>query len=102
MNNIKKVAKYVAVKPDSDESKALLELAVALETSAPFALSKLYEVNHECFKLALGLIDDWRLDRHYLSRLQLLDHAEMQVPVVSSGISSGISAGVSSGVLSGK
>lgn len=77
MNNIKKVAKYVAARPESAESKTLLELAVALETNAPFPLSKLYEINHESFKLALGLIDDWRLDRHYLSKLRLLDHAEV-------------------------
>jgi hypothetical protein len=38
-------------------------------------------MGREQFKLALGLIDDWRLDRHYLSKLRLLDHAEInQVP----------------------
>ena len=76
MNNIRKAAKYISARPDSDESRALLELAVALETHEPFALDKLYRVNHECFKLALGLIDDWRLDRYYLSKLQLLDHTQ--------------------------
>jgi len=77
MNNIKKVAKYVAAKPNSKESKTLLELAIALETSAPYALDSLYEVDQEAFKLALGMIEDWRLDRHYLSKLRLLDHAEI-------------------------
>jgi hypothetical protein len=79
MNNIKKVAKYVAEKPDSADAKTLMALAVALETNAPYQLHTLYELNREAFKLALGLIDDWRLDRHYLSKLTLLDHAESSV-----------------------
>ena len=73
MNNIKKAAKFVQSKPDSSESKTLIALAVALETNADFPLHQLYEMDRETFKLALGMIDDWRLDRHYLSRLRLLD-----------------------------
>ena len=81
MNNIKKAAKYVAANPDTADAKALLALAVALETNAPYKLHLLYELEREHFKLALGLIEDWRLDRHYLSKLRLLDHAEInQVP----------------------
>ena len=77
MNNIKKAAKYVASNPDTDDAKALLALAVALETNAPYKLHLLFELEREHFKLALGLIEDWRLDRHYLSKLRLLDHAEI-------------------------
>lgn len=77
MNNIKKVAKFVAASPDTPETKALLALAVALETNSPYQLHSLYEMNREAFKLAIGLIEDWRLDRHYLSKLTLLDHAEV-------------------------
>jgi hypothetical protein len=40
-------------------------------------LHQLYDLSREQFKLALGLIEDWRLDRHYLSKLQVLDHAEV-------------------------
>jgi hypothetical protein len=76
MNNIKKVAKYVATRPEASESKALLALAVALETNDAYKLGALYDLNHDAFKMALGMIDDWRLDRHYLSKLRLLDHAE--------------------------
>ncbi len=78
MNNIKKVAKYVATNPDSADTPALLELAIALETGSEYSFSKLYELDHEAFRLAMGMIDDWRLDRHYLSKLTLLDHAEIQ------------------------
>jgi len=81
MNNIKKVAKFVAANPDSVDTPTLLELAVALETGAEYSFTKLYELNHEGFQLAMGMIDDWRLDRHYLSKLTLLDHAEIKATI---------------------
>lgn len=77
MNNIKKAAKFVMAKPESEEAKALLALAVALETKGSYEVNMLYEMDHEGFKLAIGMIDDWRLDRHYLSKLHLLDHADV-------------------------
>ena len=77
MNNIKKVAKYVAKHPETAPTVTLLELAVALETGAGFSFTKLYELDRNEFVLAMGMIDDWRLDRHYMSKLRLLDHAEI-------------------------
>jgi len=77
MNNIKKVAKYVAKHPDASPTATLLELAVALETGSGFSFTKLYELDHAEFVLAMGMIGDWRLDRHYMSKLRLLDHAEI-------------------------
>ncbi len=77
MNNIKKAAKFVMARPQSEEAQALLNLAVALETKASYQVNMLYEMDHESFKLAMGMIDDWRLDRHYLSKLHLLDHADV-------------------------
>lgn len=79
MNNIKKVAKHVATYPGASQTETLLELAVALETGSGFSFTKLYELDHHEFRLAMGMIDDWRLDRHYMSKLVLLDHAEMKV-----------------------
>ncbi len=81
MNNIKKVAKFVAANPDSGDTPTLLELAIALETGSEYSFSKLYELSHEGFQLAMGMIDDWRLDRHYLSKLTLLDHAEIKATI---------------------
>ena len=77
MNNIKKVAKYVAKHPDESATATLLELAVALETGVGFSFTKLYELDRHEFVLAMSMIDDWRLDRHYMSKLRLLDHAEI-------------------------
>ena len=71
----KKVAKYVAKHPEASPTATLLELAVALETGAGFSFAKLYELDHLEFGLATGMIDDWRLDRYYMSKLRLLDHA---------------------------
>ncbi len=81
MNNIKKVAKFVAAHPDSADTPTLLELAIALETGSEYSFTKLYELSHEGFQLGMGMIDDWRLDRHYLSKLTLLDHAEIKASV---------------------
>lgn len=78
MNNIKKVAKFIATNPDSADKPLLLELAVALETGGEYSMTRLYQLSHAGFTLAMGMIDDWRLDRHYLSKLTLLDHAETQ------------------------
>lgn len=78
MNKIKKVAKYVAKNPEAMPTTTLLELAVALETGSGFSFTKLYELDHKEFVLAMGMIDDWRLDRHYMSKLRLLDHAELK------------------------
>ena len=76
MNNTRMVAKFVAANPDSADTPSLLELAVALETGAEFSFTKLYELSHEGFQLAMGMIDDWRLDRRFLSKLTLLDQDE--------------------------
>jgi hypothetical protein len=81
MNNIKKVAKFVAENPESVDTPMLLELAVALETGGGYSFSKLYELSHEGFQLAMGMIGDWRLDRHYLSKLTLLDHAQSNATI---------------------
>jgi hypothetical protein len=51
-------------------------------------LGTLFELDRDEFKLALGLIDDWRLDRHYLSRLHLLDHAGTQLSPATTRVDS--------------
>jgi len=76
MNNVAKVAKYIKKRPDAAASRVFLELAVALETGGPFLFSKLYELDLDEYTLAIGMMDDWRLDRYYMSKLHLLDFAE--------------------------
>jgi hypothetical protein len=78
MNAIKKAAKFVQKNPDAPDARRLIELAVALETNSPFLLSGLFDMDYEAFEHALGVIRDWRVDRHYLSKLRMLELAEMQ------------------------
>lgn len=57
-------------------AEMMMELAVALETGVACELTKLNELDHHEFELAIGMISDWRLDRHYMSKLHLLDLAQ--------------------------
>lgn len=79
MNRIKKAARYIYKNPVTPGAKALSALAVAIENSAPYSLGELNELNHEEFELAIGMIKDWRVDRHYLSKLRMLEIAEMDM-----------------------
>ena len=40
------------------------------------------ELIHEGIQLAMGMIDNWRLDRHDLSKPTLLDHAETNATIL--------------------
>lgn len=77
MNSIAKVAKYVKKNPETGPTGTLLALAVALEGGAVFSFNNLYELDNEEFNLAMGMIDDWRLQRYFSSKLRLLDYAEI-------------------------
>ncbi len=78
MNAIKKAAKYIYKNPGKPGAKVLANLAVAIETNNAYALGELYELGHEEFELAIGILKDWRIDRHYLSKLQMLEIGEME------------------------
>lgn len=79
MNRIKKAARYIYKNPAAAGARALTELAVAIETGAPYSLGQLNELNHEEFELAIGMIKDWRVDRHYLSKLRMLEIGEIEM-----------------------
>jgi len=36
-------------------------------------VAQLYQLDDKRFELALEILDEWRLDRHYASKLRLLD-----------------------------
>ncbi len=79
VNRIKKAARYIYKNPTAPGAKALTDLAVAIENGAAYSLGELNELNHEEFELAIGMIKDWRVDRHYLSKLRMLEIAEMDM-----------------------
>lgn len=78
MNAIKKAAKYIYKNSDAPGARVLTNLARAIETNEPYALAPLFDLNQEEFQLALGMIKDWRVDRHYLSKLRMLELGEME------------------------
>ena len=83
MNRIKKAARYIYKNPTTAGAKALSVLAVAIENGAAYSLGELNDLNHEEFELAIGMIKDWRVDRHYLSKLRRLEIAEMDMETPS-------------------
>ncbi len=78
MNAIKKAAKFVYKNPQNPGAKVLTDLAVAIETNTPYALSQLYDLDRDVFDLAIGMLKDWRIDRHYLSKLRMLEIGEIE------------------------
>jgi hypothetical protein len=73
MNAIKKVRKYLTANPNSDDSQILSRLVASLGEESPFVLSELYKLDYDAFELAIALLQDWRLDRYYASRMKLFD-----------------------------
>lgn len=79
MNAIKKVRQYLETYPSRESSRALARLTAALAEEREYPLAELYEMDMEAFELAMELMQDWRLDRYYASRLRLFDIASNDV-----------------------
>jgi len=79
MNAIKKVRKYLIANPKSESSLILGDLVAALGEEKPYQLADLYKLDYETFGLAIALLEDWRLDRYYASRLKLFDTAHLEI-----------------------
>lgn len=73
MRAIKEARKYIERKPDDAHAKTLSRLVLALESEADFPIGDLYQLDLPRFKLALEILDEWRLDRHYASKAKLFD-----------------------------
>ena len=73
MLGIKKARKFIEANPDHPSSAVLSELVVALESESPMAITNLYKLGYDEFKLALELLEEWRLGRYYTSKVGLLD-----------------------------
>jgi hypothetical protein len=70
---LKKARKLIEKESDSSEARILSALVVALESDAPYPINDLYKLNYDDFELALELLQEWRLDRYYMSKVRLLD-----------------------------
>jgi hypothetical protein len=70
---IKKARKLIEANPSSEASQTLAALVVALETEASFPLNSIYTLGDKPFQLALDILAEWRLDRHYAKKMRLMD-----------------------------
>ena len=81
MRAIKEARKYIERSPKHPQAMTLSRLVLALESEGDFAIADLYQLDGERFKLALEILDEWRLDRHYASKAKLFD-VSMQMAVL--------------------
>lgn len=73
MHAVKVARKLIQQHPDSDSAKTLSRLVLALESEADFPISDIYKLDFENFKLALKILDEWRLDRYASGKVRLFD-----------------------------
>jgi len=72
---IKKARKLIEANHTDAASMTLASLVLALESDAPFTLAEMYELDHQHFEIALEILSEWRMDRHYAKKFRLLDFA---------------------------
>lgn len=70
---IKKARKLIEADPSAETSQTLAKLVVALEMEGSFPINDMYRLSDKPFQLALDILAEWRLDRHYASKQRLLD-----------------------------
>ncbi len=80
MNAIKQVRLYLIRNPQTPSANVLRRLTTALGEEREFPICELYEMDLESFQLAVELLQDWRLDRHYAARIRLFDTVLADVP----------------------
>jgi hypothetical protein len=70
---IKKARKLIEANPTDAASQTLADLVLALESEAAFPLAEMYQLDHKRFEIALEILAEWRMDRHYAKKLRLID-----------------------------
>ena len=74
---IKKARKLIEANPKDPAAQIIAELVLALESETSISVSQLYKLDDKRFELTLEILNEWRLDRHYASKLRLLDSSTM-------------------------
>ena len=74
---IKKARKLIEANPSDPAAQIIAALVLALESETSISVSQLYKLDDKRFELALEILNEWRLDRHYASKLRLLDSSTM-------------------------
>ncbi|OGB54985.1 MAG: hypothetical protein A2496_23090 [Burkholderiales bacterium RIFOXYC12_FULL_60_6] len=85
---IKKARNLIENNPNDDAAKIISALVLALESGTTISVEQLYSLDDKRFELALEILNEWRLDRHYASKLRLLDSS-----VVAQGLVNAAPAG---------
>lgn len=80
VNAIKEVRKYILQHPTTASAQILARLTAAVAEETAFPLSDLYKLDRDAFDLAIELLQDWRLDRYYASRIKLFDVVLGEIP----------------------
>ena len=70
---IKQARKFIEAQPQDPQVAILTNLVLSLQSDAPFPLSSLFELERKQFELALQIMAEWQVDRHYAKRQKLLD-----------------------------
>ena len=74
---IKKARKIIEANPNDAASQTIAALVLALESATTISVTQLYSLDDKRFALALEILDEWRLDRHYASKLRLIDSSTL-------------------------
>lgn len=74
---IKKARKLIEANPGDPAAQIISALVLALESETNISVEQLYKLDDKRFELALEILNEWRLDRHYASKLRLLDSSTM-------------------------
>jgi hypothetical protein len=73
MRAIKEARKFIEREPQTLAAQTLSRLVLALENQSPFSISEIYSLNYDQFNLALEILQEWRIDRYYASKVKLFD-----------------------------
>ena len=70
---LKEARRLIKKEPEGYDAKRLRKLALALGGDAEFSVRQLFELTPKGFDLALRILSEWQLDRHYAAKLKLYD-----------------------------
>ena len=73
MHALKEARKFIEKDPFDPAAQTLSRLVLALESEADFPIADIYLLDYSNFKIALQILEEWRLDRHYAGKSKLLD-----------------------------
>ncbi len=69
---VKKARKLIEIDPTAPSAQIIAELVLALQNETTISVAQLYKLDDKQFELALAILDEWRLDRHYASKMRLI------------------------------